>query len=187
VLWVLWFGVNLGYYGFVLWTPSFLVEQGYELVRSFEFTLIMCFAQLPGYLLAAVLIEKIGRKPVLTLFLLGTAGSAWFFGHASGMELVLLSGCLLYFFALGTWGCVYSYTPELYPTSIRGTGAGAASAFGRAGAFIAPMLVPVVYAFFGEASGFEMVFVLLTIVYIAVAAVVGIFGVETKGRELPDV
>jgi putative MFS transporter len=185
VLWVLWFGVNLGYYGFVLWTPSFLMAQGYELVRSFEFTLIMCFAQLPGYFLAAVLIEKIGRKPVLTLFLLGTAGSAWFFGHASSLELVLLAGCLLYFFALGTWGCVYSYTPELYPTSIRGTGAGAASAFGRVGAFIAPMLVPVVYAFFGTESGFEVVFVLLTVVYIVVAAVIGIFGVETKARELP--
>lgn len=186
VLWVLWFGVNLGYYGFVLWTPSFLVEQGYDLVKSFEFTLIMCFAQLPGYFTAAVLIEKIGRKPVLILFLLGTAGSAWFFGHASGIEMVLLAGCLLYFFALGTWGCVYSYTPELYPTRIRGAGAGAASAFGRVGAFIAPMIVPVFYTLFGSESGFEMVFVILTVVFILVALVIGIFGIETKGRELPE-
>jgi putative MFS transporter len=185
VLWVLWFGVNLGYYGFVLWTPSFLVAQGHELVRSFEFTLIMCLAQVPGYLSAAFLIERIGRKPVLTIFLLGTAASAWFFGHAGTIELVLLAGCLLYFFALGTWGCVYSYTPELYPTGIRGAGAGAASAFGRVGAFIAPMIVPVVYAFFGTENGFQLVFIVLTAVFVVVAAVVGILGTETKGKELP--
>lgn len=186
VLWVLWFGVNLGYYGFVLWTPSFLVAQGYELVKSFEFTLIMCLAQVPGYLTAASLIEKIGRKPVLTVFLLGTAASAWFFGHAGGIELVLLAGCLLYFFALGTWGCVYSYTPELYPTMIRGAGAGMASAVGRIGAFIAPMIVPVVYGFFGPEHGFELVFVVLTVVFVLVALTIGILGVETKGREYPE-
>lgn len=187
VLWVLWFGVNLGYYGFVLWTPSFLVAQGYELVKSFEFTLIMCLAQIPGYLLAAFLIEKIGRKPVLTLFLLGTAGSAWFFGHATSIELVLVSGCLLYFFALGTWGCVYSYTPEQYPTEIRAAGAGVASAVGRVGAFIAPMIVPVVYAFFGTEHGFEIVFIILTVVFVLVAITVGFFGVETRGKEYPRV
>ncbi len=186
VLWVLWFGVNLGYYGFVLWTPSFLVAQGYELVKSFEFTLIMCLAQVPGYITAAFLIEKIGRKPVLTIFLSGTAASAWFFGSAGSLPFVLLSGCLLYFFALGTWGCVYSYTPELYPTGIRGAGAGAASAVGRIGAFIAPMIVPVVYAFFGQENGFQLVFVVLTVVFILVAIIVGVFGVETKGRELPE-
>ena len=186
VLWILWFGVNLGYYGFVLWTPSFLVAQGYELVKSFEFTLIMCFAQLPGYALAAILIERIGRKPTLTLFLLGTAASAWFFGHATSIEFVLVAGCLLYFFALGTWGCVYSYTPELYPTEIRGAGAGSASAVGRIGAFLAPMIVPVVYAFFGTESGFQIVFIILTIVFILVALAVWFLGVETKGKEYPE-
>ena len=186
VLWVLWFGVNLGYYGFVIWTPSFLVEQGFDLVRSFEYTLYMCFAQIPGYLTAAILIEVIGRKRVLTIFLVGTAGAAWFFGHATSLPLVILSGCLLYFFALGTWGCIYSYTPELYPTKIRTSGAGAASAFGRVGAFIAPMIVPVVYAFVGPEYGFELVFVLLTVVFIVVALVVGFLGIETKGKEIPE-
>lgn len=186
VLWVLWFGVNLGYYGFVLWTPSLLVAQGYDLVKSFEFTLIMCFAQLPGYFLAAFLIEKIGRKPVLTIFLLGTALSAWFFGQAGDVTGILAAGCFLYFFALGTWGCVYSYTPELYPTEIRGAGAGWAAAFGRIGAFIAPMIVPVLYASFGAESGFAIVFTLLTGVFVVVALVVGIFGRETKGKELPS-
>jgi putative MFS transporter len=184
VLWVIWFGINFGYYGFVLWTPSFLVAQGLDLVKSFQFTLIMCIAQLPGYLTAALLIEKIGRKPVLTVFMAGTAVAAWLFGHAGTPEQSLASGCLLYFFALGAWGCVYSYTPELYPTKVRGVGTGWAMAFGRVGAFVAPLIVPAFYALFGETTGFVSVFIVLTVVFLVVAAAVLIFGVETKGKAL---
>jgi putative MFS transporter len=184
VLWVIWFGINFGYYGFVLWTPSFLTAQGLDLVRSFQFTLIMCFAQLPGYFAAAVLIERIGRKPVLTIFMAGTAAAAWFFGHAATAGQSLAFGCLLYFFALGAWGCVYSYTPELYPTAIRGVGTGWAAAFGRVGAFIAPLTVPVLYARFGTEVGFVAVFAVLTGVFLVVALVVLVFGIETKGKVL---
>ena len=49
VLWILWLGINFGYYGFVLWTPTLLVGKGFSLVRGFEFTLIISIAQLPGY------------------------------------------------------------------------------------------------------------------------------------------
>jgi putative MFS transporter len=184
VLWILWFGINLGYYGFVLWTPSLLMGQGYTMVKSFQFTLIMCIAQLPGYLVAAILIEKIGRKPALVLFLLGTAVAAWAFGQAAGTTQILFSGCLLYFFALGAWGCIYAYTPELYATRIRGLGVGWAAAFGRVGALIAPMIVPVLYGFFGEGRGFTFVFILLTAVFALVALTILTFGRETKGKVL---
>lgn len=184
MLWILWFGVNLGYYGFVLWTPSLLVAQGYDLVKSFGFTLIMCFAQLPGYFVAAYLIEKIGRKRVLIVFLFGTAASAWFFGQANGIAQLLVAGCLLYFFSLGSWGCMYSYTPEQYPTAIRGAGAGYASAFGRVGAFIAPMIVPALYGAVGAEQGLPIVFLVLTGVFVAVALSVWTLGKETRGIEV---
>jgi putative MFS transporter len=184
VLWVLWLGINLGYYGFVLWTPSLLMAQGFDMVKSFGFTLLMCVAQLPGYLAAAISIEKLGRKPTLTVFFAGTAAAAWLFGHATSESQILAFGCLLYFFALGAWGCVYSYTPELYPTDIRGSGTGWAAAFGRLGALVAPMILPVLYGAFGAENGYAGVFVLLTGVFLAVAIIVGIFGRETKGKAL---
>lgn len=187
VLWVIWFGINFGYYGFVLWTPTLLMGQGYTMVKSFEFTLIMCLAQLPGYFSAAVLIERIGRKKVLSLYFLGTAVAAWLFGHADSTMTVVAYGSLLYFFSLGAWGCVYAYTPELYPTAARGTGTGWASAFGRLGAFIAPLVVPVVYGFFGEQDGFAYVFIMLTAAFAFVAVVVALFGEETMGRSLEEI
>jgi putative MFS transporter len=186
VLWVLWFAVNLGYYGFVLWTPSLLMAQGFDMVKSFGFTLLMCLAQVPGYLVAALLVERIGRKKVLTIFLLLTAASAWFFGQAHTETLILVSGCCLYFSALGTWGCVYSYSPELYPTQIRGAGNGWAAAFGRIGALLGPMIVPVLYASFGPEQGFVYIFAILMSVFIIAAVVVGVFGRETKGVPLQE-
>lgn len=187
VLWVIWFGINFGYYGFVLWTPSLLVAQGFALVKSFQFTLIMCLAQLPGYFSAAYLVERIGRKRVLTIYFAGTALAAWLFGHAGSASQVLLYGSLLYFFSLGAWGCVYAYTPEVYPTVARGSGTGWAAAFGRVGAFIAPLVVPLVYKAFGESSGFGYVFVLLTAAFAIVALVVAVFGKETMGKSLEEI
>jgi putative MFS transporter len=187
VLWVIWIGINFGYYGFVLWTPSLLVAQGFALVKSFQFTLIMCLAQLPGYFSAAYLVEKIGRKWVLTIYFAGTALAAWLFGHAGSESHVLLYGSLLYFFSLGAWGCVYAYTPEVYPTVARGSGTGWAAAFGRIGAFVAPMIVPVIYNAYGEETGFGYIFALLTGVFIAVALVAAIFGKETMGKSLEEI
>ncbi|WP_089611895.1 MFS transporter [Dehalobacterium formicoaceticum] len=187
VLWIIWFGINFGYYGFVLWTPTLLVDRGFDLVKSFEYTLIMCLAQLPGYFSAAFLVERIGRKKVLSVYFAGTAIAAWLFGHAGSTNEVLLFGCLLYFFSLGAWGCVYAYTPEVYPTVARVSGAGWATAFGRVGAFTAPFIVPIIYNYFGTDVGYTYVFIMLTLVFILVALVVAILGKETMGKTLEEI
>src|SRR5690606_24953911 len=48
-VWLVWFCVNFAYYGAFIWIPSILVDAGYDLVRSFGFTLVITLAQLPGY------------------------------------------------------------------------------------------------------------------------------------------
>ena len=80
--WLVWFCINLSYYGAFIWIPSLLVKQGFTLVKSFEFTLIITVAQLPGYAVAAWLIEVIGRRLTLALFLAGSALSALGFAMA---------------------------------------------------------------------------------------------------------
>jgi len=187
VLWIIWFGINFGYYGFVLWTPTLLMGKGFAMVKSFEFTLIMCLAQLPGYFSAGYLVEKLGRKKVLSIYFAGTAVAAWLFGHAGSTKEVLMFGCLLYFFSLGTWGCVYAYTPEVYPTSARASGSGWAAAFGRLGAFVAPLIVPVIYKTYGKETGYTYVFIMLTAVFAIVAVVVAFLGKETMGKSLEEI
>ena len=141
-LWIVWFCVNLSYYGAFIWIPSLLVADGFSLVRSFQFTLIITLAQLPGYAVAAWLIEAWGRRHTLATFLVGSAASALFFGTASTETTIIAAGCLLSFFNLGAWGALYAIGPELYPSHVRGAGTGAAAGFGRIASIMAPLIVP---------------------------------------------
>lgn len=141
-LWLVWFCINLSYYGAFIWIPSLLHTAGFTLVKSFQFTLIITLAQLPGYAVAAWLIEVWGRRITLAVFLAGSALAALGFGLANTETLILVTGCLLSFFNLGA-GALYAVGPELYPTTIRGAGTGAAAAFGRIASIIAPLIVPV--------------------------------------------
>lgn len=187
VLWILWLGINFGYYGFVLWLPTLMIGKGFVLMKSLEFTLIMTLAQLPGYYSAAYLIEKIGRKAVLVIYLAGTAVAAYMLGQSTSISSILLYGCLLYFFSLGAWGGVYAYTPEMYPTRARGSGAGWAAAVGRIGAIAAPYVVGVMYQSYGKVKGYSYVLGMLTIAFAVVALAVGVLGIETKGRTLDEI
>ena len=84
MLWILWFGVVLTYYGMFLWIPSLLVTRGFDDVRPGQANMLFflsTFAQVPGYFSAAWLVERWGRKPTLVLYLLGTAVSAFMFGN----------------------------------------------------------------------------------------------------------
>ncbi|WP_431843260.1 MFS transporter [Calidifontibacter indicus] len=180
-LWLTWFGVNFSYYGAFLWIPTFLVAQGFPMAKSFEFTLWITLAQLPGYAVAAVLIEKVGRRFTLASFLLGSAVAAMAFGQASSESTILLTGCLLSFFNLGAWGALYAVTPEVYPTVLRATGSGSATAFGRIASIIGPLLVPWVH----DNHGTGLTFVLISVSF-AVAMLAALGLPEWKGKELQN-
>ncbi|WP_275590888.1 MFS transporter [Paenibacillus sp. 19GGS1-52] len=181
MLWILWFTVVFSYYGMFLWLPTVMVLKGFSLVRSFEYVLIMTLAQLPGYFTAAYLIEKFGRKFVLVVYLLFTAVSAAWFGNATTEGMLLAAGICLSFFNLGAWGGMYAYTPELYPTAIRSTGAGLATSFGRIGGIIAPLLVGVLV---GREMAIGSIFMIFFVTIIIGALAVLFLGKETKGTEL---
>ncbi|PEA56596.1 MFS transporter [Bacillus pseudomycoides] len=181
MLWILWFCVVFSYYGMFLWLPSVLVLKGFSLIKSFQYVLIMTFAQLPGYFTAAWFIERFGRKFVLITYLFGTACSAYFFGAADSVITLMIAGMLLSFFNLGAWGALYAYTPEQYPTVIRGTGAGMAAAFGRIGGILGPLLVGYLVATHASLSYIFAIF--CTAIIIGVLAVL-VLGQETKQREL---
>ena len=181
MLWILWFCVVFSYYGMFLWLPSVMVMKGFSLIQSFQYVLIMTLAQLPGYFVAAYLIERTGRKFVLITFLIGTAVSAYFFGNAETLPLLLTSGIFLSFFNLGAWGALYAYSPEHYPTEIRGTGTGLAAAFGRVGGILGPLLVGYLVT---AKVPLDTIFLVFAVSIIIGALAVLFLGEETKKKEL---
>lgn len=182
-LWTVWFCINLSYYGAFIWIPSLLVGRGFSLVRSFEFTLIITLAQIPGYAMAAWLIEKWGRRITLAVFLLGSAGAAAAFGLASEVVAIIGFGCLLSFFNLGAWGALYAVGPELYPTGVRGTGTGSAAAFGRIASIIttSPWFVPGLLA----AGGMALPFGVFGVAF-GIAAAAALLLPEQRGQALTE-
>ena len=136
-----WFLVSAAYYGVFVWLPGQLVAGGHGFVRGYEFLIWIAVAQIPGYALAAWGVEAWGRRPTLIAFLVLSALGCFLFTLVEGP--FLLGGALLVmsFALLGTWGALYAYTPELYPTELRGTGMGTAGAMARLGGLLAPTAV----------------------------------------------
>lgn len=183
MLWLLWFGIVFTYYGIFLYLPSLLAARGLSEVRSNEFFFLSTVAQIPGYFSAAFLVERWGRKPTLVLYLLGTAASAYLFGNAGTGSDAFLWASLMSFFNLGAWGILYTLTPELYPTTIRASGAGIAASVGRLGGILAPFAVPALAGPLGQSG----VFALFTGLIVATALAVFLLAEETRGRSLEEI
>lgn len=182
MLWVLWFAMVYSYYGIFTWLPTLLVTAGHSMVKSFEYVMVITAAQIPGYFCAAWLVDRWGRKSTLSAFMIGCALSAFWFGRADSPAEIMALGSAISFFNLGAWGVVYTYTPELYPTRLRATGAGWAVGVGRIGGILAPLVVgSILEATPGRRDVVFMQFA--AVIVIGVLAVLA-FGEETKGRSL---
>ena len=184
MLWIVWFGIVYSYYGIFTWLPAIVYNQGFAFVKTFEYVLLMTFAQLPGYFCAAWLVDKWGRKYTLSFFLIMSGVASYFFGQATTAEMIIVCGCLMSFFNLGAWGVVYTYTPELYPTSIRAMGSGWAAGVGRIGGMAAPLAVGMLLQ---SGSDMHTIFYMFATVFVIIAVAVFSLGVETKKKNLENI
>ncbi|HEX6015175.1 MAG TPA: MFS transporter, partial [Geminicoccaceae bacterium] len=133
----------------------------------------------PGYALAALGIETIGRRRTLVAFLATSAAGCLMFVLA-GEPLWIGAALLAMSFALlGTWGALYAYTPELYPTELRATGMGAAGAMARFGGLLAPSAIALVVG-----AGFGTLIGLFAALLAVAALAVSRIDVEMKGQPL---
>ncbi|WP_048152105.1 MFS transporter [Palaeococcus ferrophilus] len=184
MLTIAWFSIAFAYYGFFIWLPRFLsATLGITVFRSFQYFIVTAIAQLPGYWSAAYLLERIGRKKTLSYYLLlsGLAGLGFYFAASSGNEGAIIASAIAFsFFNLGAWGAIYAYTPELYPTEVRGTGTGWAGAMARIGGGTAPIIAGKIM----EVSGAALAVLVIAVVAIIGALDVLALGEETMGREL---
>jgi putative MFS transporter len=137
----IWLLVSISYYGVFTWMPPRLAGEGFGFVRGYGFLVLIALAQIPGYALAAYGVEAWGRRPTLVGFCLLSAAGCLMFVAAGTAFLIAASLLVMSFALLGTWGALYAYTPELFPTASRATGMGAAGGMARLGGLLAPSLI----------------------------------------------
>ncbi|MBI2954054.1 MAG: MFS transporter [Chloroflexi bacterium] len=183
--WLLWFVLLYTYYGIFIWWPTLMTASGVGIMRTLEYMLVFTSVQIPGIVVASFLVDVIGRKAVIVpaLFICGVA--AYMFGNATSPVEILIWGSVVSTTNLAAFGVMVGYTAELFPTRVRGTGAGSASAFGRMGTVIVPAAVALLVS--SWSAGFQAVFVMFAIVLLIGALGVGILGEETKGRTLEEI
>ncbi|HWE45013.1 MAG TPA: MFS transporter [Caulobacteraceae bacterium] len=177
---IMWFALVACYYAFFTWIPTLLAQSGHTVAKSFSYSLIIFLAQIPGYYSSALLVERIGRRGLIAGYLVGGALSALWLALANNDVMIIAAGVSLSFFMNGAFGGLYVYTPEIFPTEIRVTGVGVASAFGRIGSITAPVLVGWLF----PRLGFAGVFGVATGVLLTGALAVVLLGIKTEGRPL---
>jgi MFS transporter, putative metabolite:H+ symporter len=141
LIWTAWLLVSVSYYGIFTWLTARLAGAGFGFVRGYGFLVLTAVAQLPGYGLAAWAVERWGRQATLITFI-GLSAAGCFAFAVAASPLQIAAAILSMSFALvGTFGALYAFTPEIYPTSDRATGLGAAGAAARLGGFLAPTVI----------------------------------------------
>lgn len=185
VLWTLWFGISMSYYAIFIYLPALISLTGYNINGSWKTILLITFFQLPGYLTASYLVEIFGRRQTLVAFLMGSFAAAIAMGYVPAERTpILITGSLVSFFLLGSWGCVYAYTPENYPTAIRGMGSAYSSGFSRIGAFSGPYLCAHMYGVWG--MSLQAIMWVFGGILLFVSIVVLLFGYEPLGKNVEE-
>jgi len=183
MLWVAWGVLVYSYHGIFTWLPTFYATSlDLTVVRSIQWVLIVTLAQIPGYYTAALLLDRVGRKKIAILYLLFAGVGSALLGLVIDLSSILFWSIVISFFNLGAWSALYAYTPELYPTRIRGTASGAAASIGRLAGVIAPTATPLLYYYGGLPAAFSV----FALIHILGAVTILVLGVETKGKTLEE-
>jgi putative MFS transporter len=178
-LFVAWMLISVAYYGVFVYLPVKLSSEGFGFMRGQEFLIVLALVQLPGFALSAYGVERWGRRPTLVGFLLLSAAGCMAYSFGNATWLVVGSTLLMSFALLGTWGALYAFTPEVYPTELRASGMGMAGAVARFGGLFAPSIVAPVMA-----THFTLALAMLAAFLIVGAAAIQYVDVESRNRAL---
>ena len=140
---MVWFSLSFGSYGILTWINTLFVAVHLENV--YINALLFAFSNLPGNILSAMFMDRIGRAAMLISSVLAAALSLVLFAvfardngttsiNTSG---IVLSACCFQAFTIIAWNTIDCMTSELFPTTVRSTGMGVCAASGRIGAMIA--------------------------------------------------
>src|ERR1700723_2562240 len=185
-----WFLMDFAYYGNTVSSPLVLSALGSDhtiLRKTLTQLGIFAIFAAPGYAVAALTMDKLGRKTIQVLgfgMMAVTFGLLAFIPDVEKMvyPFLIIYGFSYFFTEFGPNATTFVYPSEIFPVRVRTTGHGIAAAMGKIGGFLGVFTFPFFMNWHGllAAEG--------------AAAIVSIFGVivtifllpETKGKSLEE-
>jgi len=141
LFWCCFFMCLLMVYALGSWLPKLMMAAGYSLGNSLMFLMAMNIGAVIGTIGGGILADRFHLKPVIIgMFLLG-AVSLVGLGFNSPQAVIYLLVAAAGASAIGSSILLYSFVAQYYPLSIRSTGIGCASAVGRVGAIVGPIII----------------------------------------------
>ncbi|MFX1673461.1 MFS transporter [Paraburkholderia sp. A2WS-5] len=136
-------GMLGGYYAITTWLPTYLkTVRHLSVFNTSGYLVVLIVGSFTGYIVGAILCDKIGRRASFILFAIGSfaLGMAYTMLPITDTAMLLL-GFPLGIVVQGIFAGVGAYLSELYPNAIRGSGQGFCYNLGRGLGSFFPILV----------------------------------------------
>ena len=192
-------GLLAGYYGIVLWTPTLLAQiQGIDARTASKIMIAFSVLGMISRLTAAALADRLGRRIAGGLFALAAGAcviAAGIVGQNPALAhdwfwLPLLLGFVL---ADGSFSVSAVYSSEIWPSRLRGSGAGFAGLCGSVGKIIGPLGLAMIAGSnnvvmpAATVAVVQPAFAFLGGCLLLCAATYLLLGVEARGRTLESI
>ncbi len=141
LFWLCFFMCLLTLYALGSWLPKLMMAAGYSLGSSLMFLLAMNIGAVIGTVGGGILADRFHLKPVIITLCLAGAVALSLLGFNSPQPVIYFLVAVAGASAIGSQILLYSYVAQYYPLSVRSTGIGWASAIGRTGAIVGPILI----------------------------------------------
>lgn len=172
---------NFGYYGIMIWMPSFLSKQfGFNLTKSAMWTSVTILGMMAGIWIFGQLADRIGRKPGFLLFQAGAVTMVLTYSQLTDPATMLWAGAVMGMFVNGMLGGYGALMSEAYPTEARATAQNVLFNIGRGVGGFGPVVVGALAATYS----FQIAIALLAAIYVIDMLATAFLIPELKGTEL---
>ncbi|MGC8561868.1 MAG: MFS transporter [Thermoplasmata archaeon] len=189
--WIPWFFMDIGVYGVGISIPLILEKVGFggttilDKVHAIIGTMILDIIVLVGFVVALLVIERLGRLRLQEIGFLGMAVAALLFALTFGHGIyimILVLAAYQFFENVGPNLTTWIVPTEIFPTRLRATAQGTASAFSRLGAVFGTLMFPIFELYYGWNNLFLLVFAFMLVG----ALFTWMLGTEAKGLSLEE-
>jgi benzoate transport len=172
---------NFGYYGIMIWLPSYLSRQfGFSLTQSATWTAVTILGMALGIWLFGQLADRFGRRPIFFTYQAGAALSVVAYSQLTDPTSLLIGGAIMGLFVNGMLGGYGALISELYPTEARATAQNVLFNLGRAVGGFGPLVVGTLAAQYS----FQLTIALLSSIYVLDILATAFLIPERKGAPL---